>query len=259
MASVDTSASAVLSHFHPAVGQWFTGVFDQPTQAQSRAWPLIAEGANTLLLAPTGSGKTLAAFLVAINRIMFVEPPVEKSAGVRTLYISPLKALGVDVERNLRSPLAGVRAVAEKEKMAHQVPTIGVRSGDTSQADRYRMTREPPEILITTPESLFLLLTSRARKMLASVDTVIVDEIHSLVTGKRGSHLFVSLERLEQLRDRDGKSLRPLQRIGLSATQRPLEEIARLLGGGVATRIRSSRRNRAAWRLSKPGAARRWS
>ena len=235
MATVETSSSNVLNGFHPAVRQWFTGVFDRPTQAQTQAWPLIAEGTNTLLLAPTGSGKTLAAFLVAIDRIMFGDPPTGKSTGVRTLYISPLKALGVDVQRNLRSPLAGVRAVAEKENMPHHVPTIGVRSGDTPQADRYRMTREPPEILITTPESLYLMLTSRSREILSTVDTVIVDEIHSMVSGKRGAHLFVSLERLEQLREQDAKPVRPLQRIGLSATQRPLDEIARLLGGGIAS------------------------
>jgi ATP-dependent Lhr-like helicase len=235
MATTDTSSSNVLRGFHPAVRQWFSGVFDGPTQAQTLAWPQIAQGANTLLLAPTGSGKTLAAFLVAIDRIMFGDPTAQTSPGVRTLYISPLKALGVDVQRNLRSPLAGVRAVAEKETLEHHIPTIGVRSGDTPQADRYRMTREPPEILITTPESLFLMLTSRSREILSTVDTVIIDEIHSLVSSKRGTHLFLSLERLEKLRQQKTSPERPLQRIGLSATQRPLDEIARLLGGGVSS------------------------
>jgi ATP-dependent Lhr-like helicase len=227
--------SPALAHFHPALQTWFRETFSEPTKAQQRAWPLIENGANTLLLAPTGSGKTLAAFLVAINRIMFGECSPANAAGVRTLYISPLKALGVDVERNLRTPIAGVSAAAQREGVAFHLPTVGVRSGDTTAADRHRLNREPPDILITTPESLFLMLTSRARDMLASVETVIVDEIHSLVATKRGAHLFVSLERLEQLRRRDDSSRAPLQRIGLSATQRPLEEVARLLGGAEAT------------------------
>ena len=240
--------------FHSAVQQWFAAAFPAPTAVQSQSWPLIADHQHTLLLAPTGSGKTLAAFLVAIDRIMFPETGADKTradeasadeasadatrltaasnaTGVRVLYISPLKALGVDVERNLRAPLAGITAVAQREGYAFHPPTVGVRSGDTPAAERHRMMRHPPEILITTPESLFLMLTSRAREFLASVDTVIIDEIHSMVASKRGAHLFLSLERLEQLRRSYAPNAEPMQRIGLSATQRPLEEVARLLGG----------------------------
>ena len=225
-----------LDHFHPAVAHWFAEAFPAPTDAQTGAWPAIAEGRNTLLLAPTGSGKTLAAFLIAIDRIMFPrQPRTDLRPGVRILYISPLKALGVDVQRNLRSPIAGVRAVANREGVPHHEPTVGIRSGDTPSADRQRMVREPPDILITTPESLYLMLTSRARDTLRTVNTVIVDEIHSMVGTKRGSHLFLSLERLEWLRRQADPEAAPMQRIGLSATQRPLEEVARLLGGGEAT------------------------
>jgi len=166
---------------------------------------------------------------------MFTPSGDMKNKGVRVLYVSPLKALGVDVERNLRSPIAGVRAAAERDGIAYHLPTVGVRSGDTPSSERHRLTREPPEILITTPESLYLILTSRARDTLRTIETVIVDEIHSLVGTKRGSHLFLSLERLEALRRAEKPDGQPLQRIGLSATQRPLEEVARLLGGAEAT------------------------
>ena len=240
---------ACLKAFSEPTQRWFRGVFDGPTEAQALAWPIIHQHKNTLLLAPTGSGKTLAAFMVAIDRIMFgdvlttkQQPGGATKSGVKVLYISPLKALGVDVERNLQSPLAGIRAVAERDVHLHHIPSVAVRSGDTPAAGRRRITREPPDILITTPESLYLLLTSKAREILTSIDTVVIDEIHSLVGNKRGSHLFLSLERLEKLRrdsnDRPGNqpsSYRPLQRIGLSATQRPLEEIARLLGGAEGT------------------------
>jgi ATP-dependent helicase Lhr and Lhr-like helicase len=157
-----------------------------------------------------------------------------RAPGVRVLYISPLKALGVDVQRNLRSPLAGVRAAAERDGVAYHLPTVAVRSGDTPSEDRSRLRRQPPEILITTPESLYLMLTSRSREILRTVDTVIVDEIHSLVGTKRGAHLAISLERLDRLRRRGDSAARPLQRIGLSATQRPLDEVARFLGGAEA-------------------------
>ena len=220
-----------LSSFHPLVREWFRETFPAPTDAQRQAWQQIERGEHTLLLAPTGSGKTLAAFLVAINRIMFGQPPNDAVSSVKVLYISPLKALGVDVERNLRAPLAGVRAIAERGGIAHRVPTVSVRSGDTSTADRSQMLRHPPDILITTPESLYLLLTSRSREMLAGVETIIVDEIHSLVGGKRGTHLFLTLERLEELRRRNNHARTRAQRIGLSATQRPLDEVAQLLGG----------------------------
>ncbi|MFO7565281.1 MAG: DEAD/DEAH box helicase, partial [Enhygromyxa sp.] len=232
MASAPSKRRDPLSQLHPAVRGWFEAAFTEPTLAQRKGWAPIFAGESTLLLAPTGSGKTLAAFLLAIDRLMFAAPseagPAPEPEGVKVLYISPLKALGVDVERNLRAPLSGIRAIAERDGYAHRVPSVGVRSGDTPPQERARMVRRPPDILITTPESLFLLLTSQARETLRGVSTVIVDEIHSLVAGKRGAHLFVSLERLEHER---GEDAAPLQRIGLSATQRPLDEVARLLGG----------------------------
>ena len=211
--------------------EWFLATFAEPTAAQVRGWPSILEGHSTLLLAPTGSGKTLAAFLAGINRLMFSsEPP--KPQRCRLLYVSPLKALAVDVQRNLRAPITGIAAAAQRRGVPFRVPTLAIRSGDTPTAERARIARTPPDILITTPESLFLLLTAAARELLASVETVIVDEIHSLVATKRGAHLFLSLERLEELRRQRNQEPKPLQRIGLSATQRPLEEVARLLGGG---------------------------
>jgi len=211
--------------FHPAVAEWFAGTFPAPTRAQALGWPEIRAGQSTLLFAPTGSGKTLAAFLTAIDRLMFSPVPA-KEARCRVVYVSPLRALAVDVERNLRAPLAGIARVAERRGDVFHVPEIGIRTGDTPTADRARMARRPPDILITTPESLFLVLTSLARAMLASVEVVIVDEIHTMVGSKRGAHLALSLERLQE------HAAAPLQRIGLSATQRPLEEVARYLGGG---------------------------
>ncbi len=206
---------------------WFASSFDAPTPAQALGWASIAAGKSTLLLAPTGSGKTLAAFLAAIDRVMFSSEP-QKRERCRVLYVSPLKALASDVERNLRAPIAGITAVAEREGVAFRTPTLFVRTGDTPTRDRARAAREPPDILITTPESFYLLLTQEARKVLASIETVIIDEIHAMVPTKRGAHLALSLERLEALRPRGAP---PLQRIGLSATQRPLDEVARLLGG----------------------------
>jgi ATP-dependent Lhr-like helicase len=217
-----------LDLFRPAVRRWFEASFAAPTAAQAKGWPAIVSGRSTLLLAPTGSGKTLAAFLAAIDRLMFSPEPPKKER-CRVLYVSPLKALAVDVERNLRAPIAGIAAAAGGQGEAFRIPAVAIRSGDTPSAERARMARTPPDVLITTPESLYLLLTSSARDLLRSVDTVIVDEIHSVVSSKRGAHLFLSLERLEILRSSD----RPLQRIGLSATQRPLEEVARLLAGGA--------------------------
>jgi ATP-dependent helicase Lhr and Lhr-like helicase len=206
-------ASDPLSRFTEPVAEWFRGSFDEPTRAQSLGWPAIADGDSTLLLAPTGSGKTLAAFLTALDG--FVRDPEER--GTRVLYISPLKALNHDIERNLRAPLAGIPFVRR--------PRVAVRSGDTPQRERTAMRREPPDILITTPESLYLMLTSGARDVLRTVEQVIVDEIHAVAATKRGAHLALSLERLEHLTGRS------LQRVGLSATQRPLEEVARFLGG----------------------------
>ncbi len=223
-----------LSAFHPPVRDWFQAVFGAPTRAQALAFPPILAGRSTLLLAPTGSGKTLAAFLAAIDRLMFSAEP-GKAVRCKVLYVSPLKALAVDVERNLRAPLAGIAGAAERTGAAFRLPSVDVRTGDTPQKERARMRRTPPDILITTPESLYLLLTSKAAAALAAVETVIVDEIHSLVPTKRGAHLALTLERLEANR---APGLPPLQRIGLSATQRPPDEAARLLGGYDGGRAR---------------------
>ncbi|MCL2777799.1 MAG: DEAD/DEAH box helicase [Polyangiaceae bacterium] len=211
-----------LAMFHPAIGAWFRSSLGEPTRAQTDAWPPIARGESTLLFAPTGSGKTLAAFLWAIDKL------VRRTSGLpsRVLYISPLKALAVDIEHNLRAPLVGIAEAAKCIGQPICDIVAAVRTGDTKASERTKMRRVPPDILITTPESLYLLLTSRQRDLLASVDTVIVDEIHQMVPTKRGAHLFVSLERLEALRHGQ-----PLQRIGLSATQKPLDEVARMLGG----------------------------
>ncbi len=214
-----------LGAFHPAVGTWFREALGEPTPVQAQAWPPIAAGKTTLLLAPTGSGKTLAAFLAALDRLARAPEPESKER-LRVLYVSPLKALAVDIERNLRAPLAGITEAAGLLGAKLRRIDVAVRTGDTPAAERARMLRTPPDVLITTPESLYLMLTSQQRELLASVDTVIVDEIHQMAASKRGAHLFLSLERLEALREGKG-----VQRIGLSATQRPLEEIARLLGG----------------------------
>jgi len=224
------SRGSPLDLFHPAVREWFERAFPAPTRPQQLGWPAIARGESTLILAPTGSGKTLTAFLWCLNRLMFEPPPPTKER-CRVLYVSPLKALAVDVERNLRAPLAGISNVAQATGIPVVVPQIGIRTGDTPAGDRARFLREPADILITTPESLFLLLTSNARERLAHVDTVIVDEIHALVGGKRGAHMALSLERLEALHGVRATHASPLQRIGLSATQRPLDEVARFLAG----------------------------
>ncbi|HWS71165.1 MAG TPA: DEAD/DEAH box helicase, partial [Thermoanaerobaculia bacterium] len=213
-----------MAPFHPAVRDWFTNVFRTPTRAQELGWPAIARGDWTLIFAPTGSGKTLTAFLWALDRLMFAPVP-KKSERCRVVYISPLKALAVDVERNLRSPLAGISNLAASRAEPFVMPTIAIRTGDTPSAERSRFTREPADILITTPESLYLMLTSNARETLRSVETVIIDEIHALVPGKRGAHLALSLERLQRI------TAKVPQRIGLSATQRPLDEVARYMGG----------------------------
>jgi ATP-dependent Lhr-like helicase len=224
-----------LDLFHPAVREWFASVFPEPTAPQRLGWPAIARAESTLILAPTGSGKTLAAFLWCLNRLLF-EPPPPKKLRCRVLYVSPLKALAVDVERNLRAPLAGIVNVAHASGTPVTMPEIAIRTGDTPALERSRFLRDSADVLITTPESLFLLLTSNARERLVTVDTVIIDEIHALVPGKRGAHLALSIERLEALRT--GK---PLQRIGLSATQRPLEEVARFLGGTEPRRAAARR------------------
>jgi ATP-dependent Lhr-like helicase len=256
----------VLERFSPATRSWFTGAFPEPTTAQVGAWEAISSGAHALVVAPTGSGKTLAAFLWSIDRLItqHASPGAAALAAggsgaassaksgsasasasasakeaardaertrTRVLYISPLKALGVDVERNLRSPLVGITQTAKRLGLPAPGITVGVRSGDTSTQDRRLLARTPPDILITTPESLYLMLTSAARETLLGVETVIVDEIHAVASTKRGAHLAVSLERLDALLPK------PAQRIGLSATVRPREEVARFLGGSAPVTI----------------------
>ncbi len=225
--------SSALERFHAPVSGWFRQRLGTPTPVQDRGWQALSSGESALLLAPTGSGKTLAAFLSALDRLMFEAP----STGVRVVYVSPLKALGADVERNLRGPIAGILESATALGVAARAPSIAVRSGDTPAADRARFRKHPSEILITTPESLYLILTSGAAEHLTSVRTLIVDEIHTLVGSKRGAHLALSLERLERLRT----ETTPLQRIGLSATVRPIERAAEFLGGGEVRRDASSR------------------
>lgn len=225
----------MLERFSPATREWFSGAFDAPTPAQIGAWDAISRGRHALVIAPTGSGKTLAAFLWAIDRLAAADRAADGTAskgtpgpakrGTRVLYISPLKALGVDVERNLRAPLVGVTQTAKRLGAEPPHVTVGVRSGDTTSADRRALVSTPPDILITTPESLFLMLTSAARETLAGVETIIIDEVHAVAATKRGAHLALSLERL------DAMLTTPAQRIGLSATVRPPEEVARFLGG----------------------------
>ena len=214
-----------MEHFHPATQAWFTAAFAEPTTAQAGAWNALAEEKNALVVAPTGSGKTLAAFLAALDRLAFGPPPSEPKRRCRVLYVSPLKALAVDVERNLRAPLAGLKQAAARLGLPEPDVDIAVRSGDTPADQRRKFMTKPSDILITTPESLFLLLTSAARESLRGVETVIIDEVHAVAGTKRGSHLAVSLERLDALLER------PARRIGLSATVRPAETVAQFLGG----------------------------
>src|ERR1700722_19320476 len=222
--SSNVSAKLDSALFAAPVREWFEAVFAAPTSPQLQGWPAIARSESTLILAPTGTGKTLAAFLWCINRLMF-SPVPEKQQRCRVLYISPIKALAVDVERNLRAPLVGIAQAAKRMGIEFHELQVAIRTGDTPPAERARFLRHSSDVLITTPESLYLLLTSNARESLRSVETVVIDEIHALVPSKRGSHLALSMERLEHLCGRR------LQRIGLSATQRPLEEVARYLGG----------------------------
>ncbi|MFJ4222867.1 DEAD/DEAH box helicase [Microbacterium sp. NPDC089695] len=240
----------VLERFTPATQDWFRGAFTAPTPAQAGAWEAISQGKHALVVAPTGSGKTLSAFLWAIDSVFReriaagavadqAEKKTKKDAGAsrtRILYISPLKALGVDVERNLRSPLIGIGQSARRLDLPAPAVTVGVRSGDTTSSDRRKLVSDPPDILITTPESLYLMLTSRAGETLRDVHTVIIDEVHAVAATKRGAHLAVSLERLDSLRASHGHEA-PAQRIGLSATVRPIDEVARFLGGAAPVEI----------------------
>ncbi len=215
--ATQTAESSPLQPFSEPVRRWFEASFADPTPAQAMGWPKIVSGHNTLICAPTGSGKTLAAFLWGIDRL--AREPERLGQGVRIVYISPLKALSYDIERNLRAPLKGVGTEI----------AIGLRTGDTPQRERQAMRRKPPDILITTPESLYLIMTSGAREILTGTEAVIVDEIHSVAQSKRGAHLALTLERLSHLVVQNGEA--DPQRIGLSATQRPLERVARFLVG----------------------------
>jgi ATP-dependent helicase Lhr and Lhr-like helicase len=215
----------VLEEFGPATREWFRAAFAAPTAAQTGAWQAIGAGRNALVVAPTGSGKTLAAFLWSLDRLAREPVPEDARRRCRVLYVSPLKALAVDVERNLRAPLTGIRQAAGRLGIPPPDITVGMRTGDTPADERRLFARTPPDILITTPESLFLLLTSAARDSLRGVETVILDEVHAVAATKRGAHLALSLERLDALLGR------PAQRVGLSATVRPIDETARFLGG----------------------------
>ncbi|WP_049563759.1 ATP-dependent helicase [Streptomyces sp. SBT349] len=214
---------SALDAFSPATRAWFSRAFQAPTAAQVGAWQAIAEEADALVVAPTGSGKTLAAFLASLDRLASAPPPAEAHKRCRVLYVSPLKALAVDVERNLRSPLTGIRQESVRMGLPEPEIRVGIRTGDTPAAERRSLVRRPPDILITTPESLFLMLTSAARESLAGVETVIVDEVHAVAGTKRGAHLALTLERLDALLPR------PARRVGLSATVRPVDEVARFL------------------------------
>jgi ATP-dependent Lhr-like helicase len=222
------SSAAALDGFSTATRAWFEGAFAVPTQAQAQAWRAIGKGDDTLVIAPTGSGKTLAAFLWALDRLASTPAPADRKRRTRVLYVSPLKALAVDIERNLRSPLTGIKQAAQRLGLPEPDIQVAVRTGDTAAEDRRKLVTRPPDILITTPESLFLLLTSQARETLRGVDTVIVDEIHAVAGTKRGAHLALSLERLDALR---GITADRAQRVGLSATVRPPSEVASFLGG----------------------------
>ncbi|HEX5375821.1 MAG TPA: DEAD/DEAH box helicase, partial [Solirubrobacterales bacterium] len=229
--TTDAKASAgsdPLAPFSAPVRRWFEASFEGPTPAQAGGWEAISGGANALICAPTGSGKTLASFLWGIDRLSRMP---ERGQGVRLVYVSPLKALSYDIERNLRAPLRGIGADI----------SVGLRTGDTSQKDRRAMAKTPPDILITTPESLYLMLSSNVREILATTEAVIVDEIHAVAQTKRGAHMALTLERLDDLVQAHSGETSPevssrsvgtgIQRIGLSATQRPLERIAQFLVG----------------------------
>ncbi|WP_433183721.1 ATP-dependent helicase [Actinoallomurus sp. CA-150999] len=236
-----------IDRFSAATRAWFAGAFAAPTAAQAGAWEAISQGDNTLVVAPTGSGKTLAAFLWSLDRLASTPPPEDPKRRCRVLYVSPLKALAVDIERNLRAPLTGLRQTARRLGLAEPDIGVAVRSGDTPADERRRFATKPSDILITTPESLFLILTSQAREALRGVETVIVDEVHAVAATKRGAHLALSLERLDALLER------PAQRIGLSATVRPVSEVAAFLGGvRTATVVQPPHEKEVELRISVP-------
>src|SRR5580692_7469906 len=217
---------SVLNSFHPAVAAWFSRTFDAPTDAQVAAWPALSAGQHVLVAAPTGSGKTFAAFLSAIDQLIKEGMQGPLPDETRIVYVSPLKALSNDIQRNLEAPLEGIRDELAARKLPDVEIRAAVRSGDTTQAERAGMRRRAPHILVTTPESLYILLGSQSgRDMLSTCRTVIVDEIHAIAGNKRGAHLALSLERLQAC------SAGPLVRVGLSATQKPIEEVARFLTG----------------------------
>ncbi len=229
----------MLSGFDPLVAEWFSARFGAPTEPQSLGWPEIRAGRDVLISAPTGSGKTLAAFLIAIDSLVRrarLGPPPDET---EVVYVSPLKALSNDVHKNLEQPLAEILALAEKRGVALAAIRAGLRTGDTTQADRRRMARHRPHILVTTPESLYILLTAAGpRRMLAGVSTVIVDEIHAVADDKRGSHLALTLARLDRLVEQSGRR-RP-RRVGLSATVSPIEDVAAFLSSTTSFPTRRS-------------------
>ena len=228
---MDDVAVDVLDLFSPATRDWFAGAFAAPTAAQEGAWRAAHAGEHALVVAPTGSGKTLSAFLWALDRLSVEPPPAEATKRCRILYVSPLKALAVDVQRNLRAPLAGISQASRRLGLPVPEIEVGMRTGDTTAAERRSFGKTPPDVLVTTPESLFLILTSSARESLRGVETVIVDEVHAVAGGKRGAHLALSLERLDSLLPK------PAQRIGLSATVRPVDEVSAFLAGGRPVRV----------------------
>src|SRR4051812_28990449 len=233
--------------FHPAITQWFERKFGTPTEPQQLGWPAIQSGAHTLIAAPTGSGKTLAAFLASLDALFREGLAGALPDEIRVIYVSPLKALSNDIHKNLEEPLAGIRAALLASEGRDVDVRAAVRTGDTPASKRQAIARTPPHILVTTPESLYLLLTSiSGRKLLETVRTLIVDEIHAVVGNRRGSHLALTMERLAAL------VKGPLQRIGLSATQKPIEEVAKFLVGGCSSRREEGRGQKSEVRSQTP-------
>src|SRR3954471_15129081 len=218
--------------FHPVVSRWFSETLGNPTPVQQRGWEAIRGGRHTLIAAPTGSGKTLAAFLTALDELFVESLQAPLPDEVRVVYVSPLKALSADIHKTLAEPRRGIRRIAEELGLASPRITAAVRTGDTTQSERAAMLRKPPHILVTTPESLYLLLTAeKSREMLRTARTVIVDEIHAVIGTRRGAHLAITLERLQQV------AAQPLLRLGLSATQKPIEEVAKYLAANLPVKI----------------------